>query len=355
MNFLKLKIEKIAIHQLFSRGEDGVEIPPTKGVELIKFDDEALQDFKNRVYNALGNESSSVEMTISDTSPESTPYYIDSLYDCDDESFIEGSYNIAKNLSKAQTRRGMSGGIVVVFSATYQHNKLPLIGIIKADLHSGYEKKINNKTGVISLAHVKEILLTPSTKLYKSAGFFRRDKVENDNSICEKWVINISDFQIDKSNGKAAAKYFYQDFLGCTYPLTTARITKQYFDLTSDFINKMDINNEDKINLHNVLYAQLKSGVSDKIDPLKLAEQYMSTSDIDDYRNFLDENNFKTAAFLKDIKYIESNLKKRRIKFSKNIQIIAPTEVFEEFVTIEGNNSNQDLVTIIIKDRILTQ
>ncbi|WP_432729937.1 hypothetical protein [Klebsiella oxytoca] len=36
----------------------------------------------------------------------------------------------------------------------------------------------------------------------------------------------ISDYQISKADGKAAAQYFYQHFLGCGYPETSARTTK---------------------------------------------------------------------------------------------------------------------------------
>lgn len=362
MNFVKLDIDKIAIHQIFPRGEDSKEVSPGQGTELIKFDDEALSDFKQRIFNSLGHDSSAVEMVITDDKNGSTPFYVNSLHDCDDKTFISTSYEIAKNLSKAQTRRGISGGIVVVFSATYQYNKLPLVGIIKADLYSGYEKKLDDETGIISLKHVKELLLTPSTRLYKSAGFFKRDGVKDSTPLGEKWIVHISDYQIDKSDGKAAAQYFYQGFLGCDYPSSSARTTKAYFELTCNFINKMDINEEERTNLHNVLYAELKSGKSQKVDPMAFAGAYMSTDNIDNFRNYLDDSNFQVSPFIKDIEYITSKLKSRRVKFSKNIRISAPSEVFEEYVNIEAVDGDPDTkgniptwTKIIVKDRIVDQ
>jgi len=362
MNFVQLNIDKIAIHQVFPRGEDGKEIPPGKGTELIKFDNDALSDFKQRIYNSLGYDSSAVEMVITDNKSGGTPFYIDNLCDCDEKNFITTSYEIAKNLSKAQTRRGISGGIIVIFSATYQYNKLPFVGIIKADLYSGYEKKLDASTGIISLKHVKELLLTPSTRLYKSAGFFKREGLDNDSSLAQKWIVHISDYQIDKSDGKAAAQYFYQTFLGCDYPLSSARTTKAYFELACGFINKMNIPNEERSDLHNVLYAQLKSGKSQKIDPMAFAGAYMSTDDIDNFRNHLEDANFQVAPFIKDIEYITSKLKNRRVKFSKNIRISAPSEIFEEFVTIETvigepdtNGKKSTWTKIIVKDEIVDQ
>lgn len=362
MNFAQLNINKIAIHQIFPRGEDSKEIPPGKGSKLIVFDDEALSDFKQRIFNSLGHDSSAVEMVITDEKIGSTPFYINSIHDCDDEEFISHSYEIAKNLSKAQTRRGMSGGIVVVFSATYQYNKLPLVGIIKADMYSGYEKKQDRDTGIISLKHVKELLLTPSTRLYKAAGFFKRDGLTGNNSFGESWIVHISDSQIDKSDGKAAAQYFYQSFLGCDYPLSSARTTKTYFDLACSFIKKMDISEDNRIDLYNVLYADIKSGKSQKLDPIAFASAYMSTDDVDKFRNYLDDANFQVSPFIKDIEYITSKLKNRRVKFSRNIRISAPTDIFEEYVSIEtvegvpdSKGSIPTWTKIIVKDRIVDQ
>lgn len=362
MNFVQLSIDRIAIHQIFSRGEDHKEVPPGKGDELIKFDTEALDDFKARIINSLGHGSSAVEMVIEDEKNESTPKYIDSLHKCSDEDFISTSYEVAKNLSKAQTRRGLSGGIVVVFSAFYQYNKLPMVGIIKADLYSGYQKKQDVKTGVISLEHVKELLLTPSTRLYKCAGFFKRDNVKAESPLKDTWMVHISDSQIDKSDGKAAAQYFYQTFLGCDYPSSSARTTKRYFELATKFISSMDVSDEERIDLYNVLYADLNSGKSQKVDPMGFANSYMSIQDIDNFRNYLDDADFQVSPFIKDTEYITSKLKSRRVKFSRNIRISAPSDVFEKFVSIESVEGDADKngykptwTNILIKDRIIEQ
>lgn len=362
MNFVELDIDKIAIHQVFPRGEDGKEVTPEKGTELIKFDEVALNDFKQRIYNSLGHDSSAVEMIITDQEEGATPYYINKFHNCSEHEFIDNSFKIAEKLSYAQKRRGMSGGIVVVFSATYQYNKLPFIGIIKADIYSGYAKSQNKKTGIISLKHVKELLLTPSTKLYKSAGFFGREGSENSKDLNELWSIHISDYQIDKSDGKAAARYFYKDFLGCDYPETSARTTKRYFELACNFINAMEISEERRTLLHNALYADLKAGISQKVDPMDFAGSYMTTLDVDNFRNYLEDSDFPVAPFIKDTEYITSKLKNRGVKFSKNIIISAPSEVFEEIITIETMKGDVQedgyaptWTKILIKDRIIEQ
>lgn len=218
------------------------------------------------------------------------------------------------------------------------------------------------KTGIISLKHVKELLLTPSTRLYKSAGFFRRESSDDSKDLNDLWSIHISDYQIDKSDGKAAAHYFYKDFLGCDYPETSARTTKRYFELACNFINDMDISEERRTLLHNALYADLKAGISQKVDPMDFAGSYMTTLDIDNFRNYLEDSDFPVAPFIKDTQYITSKLKSRGVKFSKNIIISAPSEVFEEIVTIETikgdiqeDGYSPTWTKILIKDRIIEQ
>jgi len=362
MNFLKLTIDKIAIHQIFPRGEDRKEIVPVMGKELIKFEQIALNDFKRRVLDSLGNGSSAVRMQISDHKNGSTPILVSKLHSLKEKDFINSSYEIAKNLTSAQTRKGMPGGIVVVFSAFYDSEKLDAVGIIKADLHSGYEKFQDKTTGLISLKHVQELLLTPSTKLYKSAGFFRRRDAITSENLNDQWVVEISDYQINKSDGKAAAQYFYQSFLGCDYPESSARTTKLYFELASFFISKMKIDEEERTDLHNALYADLKTRKSDQVEPLTFAATYMSAEDVDNFRNYLEDSDFSVESFIKDTQHITSKLKNRRVKFSKDIRISAPSEIFEEFITIEtvdGEKHEDGYVpkwtSILIKDRIINQ
>lgn len=362
MNFLKLTIDQIAIHQIFPRDENRSEKKPVMGTELIRFDKIAMDDFKRRVVDSLGNGSSAVRMQITDHEDNSTPILVSKLHGLSDKEFIKTSYKIASNLSSAQTRKGMSGGIVVVFSAFYNPKKLHLVGIIKADIHSGYEKYQDKTTGLISLKHVEELLLTPSTKLYKSAGFFRREDAVDSENLNDQWLVEISDYQINKSDGKAAAQYFYQAFLGCDYPESSARTTKKYFELASNFINEMDIDEEERTSLHNALFADLKTRKSEQVEPLVFAETYMDAEDVDNFREYLEDSDFPVEAFIKDTQHITSKLKNRRVKFSKDIRISAPSEIFEELITIEviEGEKQEDGYTptwtnILIKDRIINQ
>ncbi|AZD27575.1 hypothetical protein C4K23_0803 [Pseudomonas chlororaphis] len=68
------------------------------------------------------------------------PAIIDNLVDMDDASFAISSYEVAKKLNDAQHRKAIPGGIVVVFSGCQGRPLKKFVGIIKAEIHSAYEK-----------------------------------------------------------------------------------------------------------------------------------------------------------------------------------------------------------------------
>lgn len=363
MNISKLNIDKIVIHQIHQRNnEDGSKIEPTRGSSFINFDIEALQGFKSRIIDALGDGSKAVKMQIKEHGEDYVPYIATNLIDKDGEDFIDGTYSIAHKLADAQTKRSIPGGIIVIFSGDYSVNKRKFIGIIKADIYSAYEKIIDKKTGQISLKFVEEILLTPSTKLYKTAGFFQSSNTSDKSDLNKSWDIMISDYQISKSDGKAAAQYFYQHFLGCGYPETSARTTKNFYEKTSEFLNDLDVSEEEKNVLKNALITYLKHEKSDVISAKDYAERFFDDDVKDLYLEYAYESGIPQTSFTRDNEHIESKLKIRKLNFSKNIKITAPSEVFKDHIVIESTLGDFDTdgkpykwTTILIKDKIVLQ
>lgn len=178
MELSNLTIDRIIIHQIFRRGEDAEKIEPIRSRDFTRFDLTAMEAFKGRVRDALGSGSKAVQMEIVNQGPNDLPVIIDRLVDMNDADFAFTSYDVATKLNDAQHRKAIPGGIVVVFSGRQGHPLKSFIGIIKAEIHSAYEKEVNQRTNEISLKFVEEVLLTPGTKLYKTAGFFERATAE---------------------------------------------------------------------------------------------------------------------------------------------------------------------------------
>ncbi|ASF46782.1 nucleoid-associated protein [Methylovulum psychrotolerans] len=281
-------------------------------------------------------------------------------------SFREKSWracDIAKKLTDAQQRKSIPGGIIVIFYGKQGHPLKKFLGIIKAEIHSAYEKELNKKTNEISLKYIEEALLTPGTRLYKTAGFFEKASYdETSTDLNKKWTVMVSDYQISQAEGKAAAQYFYADFLGCGYLQTSARTTKKFYESASSFIAKLDIAATDKNDLFNALTIYLKVDTSSTISSSDFASKYFDVDTQDVFAEYMEESGLPTAAFTKDTIYIDKHLKFRKISFSKNVNITAPSEIFRNLVSIEYMEGDPDesgtpaeWTRVIIKDRITRQ
>lgn len=163
MDFINLEVDRIIIHQIYRRDDEGEMVKPLQGNDYTRFDKVAMTDFKSRIRESLGSGSRAVNMEIVNQEPKHLISLVDRMIDEDDDAFALSSFGIAEKLADAQRGRSIPGGIVVVFSGRQGHPARKFLGLIKAEIHSAYEKEFNEGTREISLKFVKEVLLTPST------------------------------------------------------------------------------------------------------------------------------------------------------------------------------------------------
>lgn len=360
MSLLNLRIERIIIHQIHQRDKNGKKITPTRSTDLIRFDDKAMQTFKTRFIDAVGQNSRAVEMSIVEQGKDKLSSIINSIgNETNEDEFIDISFDIANKLADAQAHRNIPGGIVVFFDGLYGATPKRFVGIMKAEIHSAYEKTHNTLTQEIGLKYVEEALLTPATKLYKTAAFFHNGNDLESDDLNSYWDVMISDSQISQTEGKAAALYFFSTFLGCGYPETSARTTKQFYDVTRNFINDMDIPEEKRSDIHTALAVYLKQEQTEIVNPTEFASRHFDVETCDSYSAFLEDKGLPATSFTKDIEYISNRLKTRNLAFSQNIKITAPAASFENLIEIETISENDskpvNWTKIIIKDRIVSQ
>lgn len=362
MQLLNFSIDRIIIHQIYQRDKDGNKVPPTQSHQYTKFDQSAMEEFKSRVRDALGEDSKAVQMQIHSQDERDIPRIVDAAINQNDEEFSISSFDFARKLTDAQNRRNIPGGIVVVFTGTQGYPKKKFLGIIKAEIHSAYEKEVNPQNNEISLKFVEEVLLTPGTRLYKTAAFFEKQSNGSLDDLNEKYAVMISDYQIGKADGKAAAQYFYSDFLGCGYPETSARTTKLFYESASKYIEGLEVDAEKKSDLLNALTTYLKAGMSPTVSTEEFASNYFDIDAQDDFKSHMADSGVPTTAFTKDIEHIENKLKFRKVSFSRNVKIIAPSDVFKDYVEIESIDGDPDesgtpqvWTRVTIKDRITQQ
>jgi len=360
MIFENLSIARIITHEVFQRDQERNVVPPVYGTSLVVLDPPGVDAFCARIMDAMGRASRALEMTITQVDASSACALADQLVDLDDALFVTGSSAAANKLTSAQTSRGLPGGILVVFTGAAGHPAKRIVGYIKAETHSGFTRQ-HESNGSITLKYLTNLLLTPQTKLYKIGIFVESDPAAND--LHAGWRAFIYDDQISASNKLTAAQYFYESFLGCSFPETSARRTREFHDYTKDFIQRIDLPEEQKVDLHNALVTYLKVDQSPTVQTTVFAQTFISDPTIrDEYAAFMASKNFPATAIHKDLADVTTALRYRKVSFSGDIKLIVPADKFESMVRMEAIAGDADAhgqiptwTRITIKDRIRKQ
>jgi hypothetical protein len=353
MPFENLVVARVVLHEVFKRRHDGALVPPHYGAQLIALSPDALEMFKERVVDAMGAVSQSMEMEIAEAGPESAVALASSLVGTPDATFVAESVKFADKLANAQLAKNLPGGKMVVFSGTIGASPRPFVAVIKAEKQSGFRERGT------ALEFFTDLFLTPASKLYK-IGFFVQ--MTAGQALPQGWTAYVYDNQMTTQNREGAAKYFFGTFLGCRIPQNSAHLTRVFFDHTRTFIRALPVEPEVKDDLLTSLYTYLKVDQTPTIQVNNFSTAYLPTEARDDYTNFMQGKNFPLNAVQKDISEVGSQLRKRRVRFSGSIELSAPPESFKDLISMEtvaadgaapGQPTQWTIITI--KDRIQTQ
>lgn len=363
MIFENLKINRVVIHEVFKRDDDKNQVKPRYGDKLISLGQDALGALKNRVITAMGKASQSVEMTINKSGQGSMLGLGRELLVADDTAFVVKSGVVADLLSSAQLYRNIPGGILVVFTGEVDHPAKRVIAVIKAEPQNGFTRRVNDGGG-LDLEFLTDLILTPQAKLYKIGVFVEIDPVKAaSNKPAEGFQAFIYDVGMTGANRDAAAQYYYDLFLGCSFPQSSARLTKDFHDLTKMFIQSLDLPEETKTDLHTGLYSYLKVSQVQTVQVNEFAQSYLSDDGMrDTYEQFMVARKFPTNAVPKDLTDVAPHLRQRKVRFRSDVRLTAPADRFDELIqvtailgdAVDGGEPPQ-WTQIIVRDRIQSQ
>lgn len=359
--FENINVQLVAIHEIFQRGANREIVEPRLSDDPITLDLEASAALRDRLIKALGESSRCMEM---DFQPEVAGCAIGLAKELvnEKEGFAVRSKAVAEKLAVAQTRQNLPGGIVVVLSGTAGIPSKRFICMLKAEPHNGFARTVID--GVISLQFLKDLILTPQTRLYKIGCFVevKRD-AQPDAPVGECWRAFIYDETMSATNKLSAASYFYDAFLGLRFQQNSATRTKEFYDYTKDFVTRLDVAPEQKNDLLNALSTCLKVAKSPTIQVSEFAQTYLADPEVvDSYQVYMSDKKFPANAVNKDLAYVQGSLKLRKLVFSQGIKITGPSEQFSEKVQVESfegdldeNGSPQVWTRVVIKSDIKSQ
>lgn len=360
MLFENLSVGRIVLHEVFQRRDDKQPVPPRYGVRVHPLDGEALETFTHRILSALGSKSRSVEMAILQTGAGSTFEISRSLMNDADTEFARNSQRFADKLAAAQTSRNLPGGVLVVFDGTVGSPPRRMLGIVKAEPHAGFTRRL---VGSDMELDSPALILTPEAKLYKIGVFVERRASRTSTSrLSAGWQAFVFDHQMVAADRAGAAQYFYETFLGCTFQVNNAFLTRKFYDLSKSFIRSLPIAEGDKTDLYTALYTYLKVERGRTVEVKDFSSRFLAPDRRDAYEEFMRRYRFPLRAVPKDLSDLGRALRQRRVIFTSDIRITGPSERFGELVQMEPIQGTPDAqgvapewTRVTIRDHIRSQ
>jgi len=334
MEIENLKFRRLIVHEAMKRTPENEEVDPEQSDEIFSLESAGDKEVRRRVSDAFGRSSHCVGLDIEESAEGSTFELSCRLLDADDGEFVGVSQRIARTLSKAQSGSGSArSGLAVIIEGTMTHEgrEKRLILIIKADSESAFAKERTGKR--VTLRLIKDLFLGPQQKLYKIGAFIENNAGEAPRDATDFSAI-VFDHLMSQSGDRDAAAYFYRGFLGCRLSASAIRQTRQFFELTSAFIDKIPkLGKGDKIDLKNSLKVYLKNQ-KPQFSVADFADEFLRQELHADYKKFMKTEKFPASAVTKDTAAIKSKLRLQNVVFSSEVKISAPAEKFKELVKI---------------------
>ncbi len=344
IDFTRLNIEKVIIHEITRQALSDQKTPPHYSEIESPINDDIKLFLKDKVITTIGG-SRSHEVVFDDDSNSPIPEIVKKLLD-DDSDFVLLSKTIANHLNRIQSGRS-PGGLVTIVIANIQNIKV--VGILKLEREEGARLEQTQREGRLTydILHLRDLILTEKTKLFKIGLFFNEGLEEfgYEGKICDN--------QLSFTPNREVAAFFLTSFLGCRLAGDPRVETKDFFISSQKFIKEKieDPILQMKYNLHLLSYISNERGV---INPRSFARANIGTTHQQQYINHLEENGIKIADIIRDTSLIEHKINKMILEFENGIKIIGSQENFDEKVSLEAMEDGRTRAEVVSRMKNIT-
>jgi hypothetical protein len=276
-----------------------------------------------------------VDVTVDDRSPGSPFDRATAMLDADDDVFVANSKHLAELLSTSQTAGAIKSGSAMfsqgTCSADNRHSRF--LSIIKADSDQALHKRVSGES--ITLSYVSDMVLGESQRLIKIAFLIEVAETERESNggrSPEEFSVRVFDHLMQSSGNGDAAAYFYSTFLKCSLSHNSARQTKKFYEVVRSFIEEMQVTQAEKVEYHGDLISYFRSN-RETLAPRTFARDVLPQEHQDAFVNKCRQVGI-TQAFSKELNLLKVKLRRQSVKFSSNVTLYAPSEVFSNAVQI---------------------
>jgi hypothetical protein len=213
------------------------------------------------------------------------------------------------------------------------------IAVIKADSDQGFSRAVRNES--ITLTYINDMILGASQRLFKVALFIEYPEYSNrtpradnpERRTPEEFLVKVFDHLLQNSGDRPASQYFYNAFLKCRQADNASRLTKKFFETVRDYIESMPVEAAEKIELRGDLIGYMR-GNRTTVEPREFALEILPPEHQDNLIRRCREAGIDTSVS-KNLELLKGKLRRQSVKFSSNVTIYAPPEVFRESIRIE--------------------
>jgi hypothetical protein len=320
----QITVQSIIVHEIpqhYSRAGAPTPGPILSDVES-PLNQEIKDFFQEKITGSLGRTALDVEL---DPESESrSPELIASLLsDQAGTDFVTSSQELAKILYQSQTGINPTGLLAVLrLDLGSRHG----IAITKLEKDEGTRVKmvIINSQQTLSVEFLPELMLTGKTKVFK-VGVFALDASNTiEGRVCDQ----------QQTSAVHVAYFFLQRFLGCRLTQLPEVMTEKYFRAGEQFMNTDLATAEEKAKFHLALVADLASQ-QNTLAPDVFAKANLPTARRASFIAAMEAAEVPTTRFPKDLRRVESTMKRIQWNFEGGAVVLAPANQVGEIVTVE--------------------
>ncbi len=340
MNIANIEIIRVIAHEVV-RASQITDRPPQLSDDLVVLDAKGKSLVSKRLIDTVASGSHCVDVTVEDSGIGSPFEKTSAMLDIDDAGFVDNSKHLANSLSSAQTAGPIKSGSAMFIQGTCaaDGNTSRFIAVIKADSDQALYKRVKGES--ITLTYENDMLLGESQRLFKIAFFIEESSLDNATSTGrhpDDFQVKVFDHLMQTSGNGEAATYFYRTFLKCKLAHNAARQTKQFFDVAREFIGEMPVSQSDRVDYRGDLISYFRQNRA-TLEPRTFAQDVLPQSHQDAFVRKCREAGI-TQAISKELDLVKGKLRRQSLKFSSNVTLYAPSEVFRDAVKITGTSDD---------------
>lgn len=335
INYSKLDIKRAIMHKILSKSDN--DDPQAEcSDKLISLDDDIKRIFRDRMSDSFSQVSRSLKLAIDRIEADSAFGYIKLLHEASDDEFIQYSKALADLLAEQQNKKNIPNGYLIILDAVNDYKGQEVEILIKAESQSAFN--IGRELGIDA---VKNIIMSPASKLYKAASFV---KFAN-NGLASDYDVWLFDEQF--STRSSLAEYFYRKFLGLTVNKNDKVLNKLFFDGMLKYIKdfyKNDLQKQAELSSQLVAEANNKEF---KVSPRVIIDRMIDIKDRDKFYEHCITNEMPPT-FGKDISLIKNKVNLIRLEFPESFKCSFPFES-EKNIIIDRSSDKYNIIIKIPK------